>query len=157
MLADRQVTCFDHGGAVWCEETDGQLGSPERLRHMYVLGEWHFSSNCLTNWTAQHRTYLMLVTSQFLATAALHIRLPRKPLPPQTTSLFFAAPVDIAASKSKVCEMDGSYNFKSFDQASQISTLTSPLSDLIRIQPPANNLNLDDESQRRGRIRSICD
>lgn len=64
MLALRQVTDFDHGGAVWWEETDGQFGSPERL---------------------------MLVTSQFRATAALHIRLPRKPLPPQTTSFFFAA------------------------------------------------------------------
>ena len=39
--------------------------------------------------------YLMEVTSQSLATAALQILLPRNPLPPQTTSLFFAAAVDM--------------------------------------------------------------
>ena len=41
--------------------------------------------------------YLMLVTSQLRATAALHILLPRNPLPPQTTIFFFAAADDIAA------------------------------------------------------------
>ena len=64
MFADRQVTELDQAGAVWCEETDGQLGSPERE---------------------------METTSQSRATAALQILLPRKPLPPQTTSFFFAA------------------------------------------------------------------
>lgn len=42
------------------------------------------------------RTYLMLVTSQSRATAALQMRLPRKPLPPQTTSFLLAAAEDIA-------------------------------------------------------------
>jgi hypothetical protein len=31
MLADRQVTDLDHGGAVWWVEMEGQLGSPDRL------------------------------------------------------------------------------------------------------------------------------
>lgn len=44
------------------------------------------------------RTYLMLVTSQSRATAALQMRLPRKPLPPQTTSFFFATVEDIVVS-----------------------------------------------------------
>jgi hypothetical protein len=35
-------------------------------------------------------TYLMDVTSKPLATAALQIREPRKPFPPQTTSFFTA-------------------------------------------------------------------
>lgn len=37
--------------------------------------------------------YLIDTTSQSLATAALQIRLPRNPLPPHTTSFFFAATV----------------------------------------------------------------
>ena len=36
------------------------------------------------------RIYLIEVTSQLRATAALQILLPKNPLPPQTTSLFFA-------------------------------------------------------------------
>lgn len=32
------MTDFDQAGAVWCEETDGQLGSPERLvEHQSVV------------------------------------------------------------------------------------------------------------------------
>lgn len=57
------MTFSDQGGADWCEEMDGQSGVPERE---------------------------MLVTSQLRATAALQMRLPRKPLPPQTMSFFFA-------------------------------------------------------------------
>lgn len=38
-----------------------------------------------------HSAYLMETTSQSRATAALHILLPRKPLPPHTMSFFFAA------------------------------------------------------------------
>ena len=37
----------------------------------------------------------MLTTSQFRATAALHILLPKNPLPPQTTSFFVAAAEDM--------------------------------------------------------------
>lgn len=66
MLALRQVTDWDQAGAVVWEETAGQEGSPERL---------------------------MDTTSQSRATAALHILLPRKPFPPQTTSFFLAAVV----------------------------------------------------------------
>lgn len=66
MLALRQVTDWDQAGAVVWEETAGQEGSPERL---------------------------METTSQSRATAALHILLPRKPFPPQTTSFFLAAVV----------------------------------------------------------------
>lgn len=57
-----QVTDEDQAGAVVWAETDGQCGSPERE---------------------------MEVTSQLFATAALQMRVPRKPLPPQTTSLRF--------------------------------------------------------------------
>ena len=39
--------------------------------------------------------YLIDVTSHSRATAALHILLPKKPLPPHTTNFFFAA--DVAA------------------------------------------------------------
>lgn len=72
MFALRHVTLFDHGGALVWEETEGHEGSPERD---------------------------MLVTSQLRATAALQIRLPRKPLPPQTTSFFFAAVEDMTDSR----------------------------------------------------------
>lgn len=41
--------------------------------------------------------YLIETTSQSLATAALQILLPRKPLPPHTTSFFFAAAADAVA------------------------------------------------------------
>jgi len=41
-------------------------------------------------------TYLIDVTSQFLATAALQILLPKKPFPPQTT-IFLLADADAAA------------------------------------------------------------
>ena len=41
------------------------------------------------------RAYLIDVTSQFLATAALQILLPRKPFPPQTT-IFRLADADAA-------------------------------------------------------------
>lgn len=37
-------------------------------------------------------TYLIEVTSQPRATADLQMREPKKPLPPATTSFFFAAP-----------------------------------------------------------------
>lgn len=47
-------------------------------------------------------TYLMLVTSQSRATAALHILLPRKPLPPQTTIFLLTAPVDIVGAKGTI-------------------------------------------------------
>jgi hypothetical protein len=40
--------------------------------------------------------YLIETTSQSLATAALHILLPKKPFPPHTTSFFFAAAVEAA-------------------------------------------------------------
>lgn len=85
MFALRHVTSFDHGGGEVCEETEGQLGSPERL---------------------------MLVTSQLRATAALQMREPRKPLPPQTTSFFFAAAVEamicaILALKSAARRYEG--------------------------------------------------
>lgn len=68
MLALFQVTFFDQAGAVWEEVTEDQLGSPERL---------------------------IEVTSQFLATAALQILLPRKPFPPHTT-IFRLADADAA-------------------------------------------------------------
>lgn len=45
--------------------------------------------------------YLIETTSQSLATAALHILLPRKPLPPHTTSFFFAA---CAATPDMSCD-----------------------------------------------------
>lgn len=45
--------------------------------------------------------YLMEVTSQSLATAALHMRLPRKPLPPQTTIFRFT--VEDAAELMFAC------------------------------------------------------
>lgn len=67
----------------------GQEGSPERLEGVLVRG-WRSTGR-----EGRWRTYLMLVTSQSLATAALQIRLPRKPLPPQTTNLFLAAVVDM--------------------------------------------------------------
>jgi hypothetical protein len=37
MFADRHTTCFDHGGAVWWDETEGQFGSPERLYKSFTL------------------------------------------------------------------------------------------------------------------------
>ena len=71
MLALRHVTLLDQAGAVVWEEMVGQFGSPERE---------------------------MLVASQSRAMAALQMREPRKPLPPQTTSFFFAAVVDMVAN-----------------------------------------------------------
>lgn len=59
-----QVTDLDHGGGSGEEETEDQLGSPERL---------------------------IEVTSHPRATADLQIREPKKPLPPATTIFFFAA------------------------------------------------------------------
>lgn len=43
------------------------------------------------------QTHLIEVTFHSRATAALQIRLPRKPLPPHTTSFFFAAEVEAIA------------------------------------------------------------
>lgn len=63
MFALFQLTFFDHSGAVCSEETEDHLGSPERL---------------------------MEVTSQFRATAALQILLPRNPFPPHTTIFLLA-------------------------------------------------------------------
>ena len=57
-------TLSDQSGGVCDEETEDQCGVPERE---------------------------IEVTLQPLCAAALHIRLPKKPLPPHTTSFFFAA------------------------------------------------------------------
>jgi hypothetical protein len=53
------------------------------------------------------RTHLIEVTSQSRATAALQILLPRKPLPPQTTSFRFAV-VAAAISLAQTVELCGS-------------------------------------------------
>jgi hypothetical protein len=49
-------------------------------------------------------TYLMEITSQLRATAALQMRLPRKPLPPQTTSFRFA---EADAAEVAICAVCG--------------------------------------------------
>lgn len=55
-------------------------------------GKHHVSladMRCTREWKVS--AYLIEVTSHSRATAALQIRLPRNPLPPQTTSFFFTA------------------------------------------------------------------
>ena len=89
MLALFQVTFFDHEGAVVSEVTEDQLGSPERLG-----GEVLLALLSLCRWVLG-RAYLIEVTSQFLAAAALQILLPRKPFPPHTT-IFRLADADAA-------------------------------------------------------------
>ena len=76
-----QLTDVDHGGEVFEEDTDGHVGSPERLPASVKIE--HDICNGIS--------YLMEVTSHPLATADLHIRDPRKPFPPATTSRFFTA------------------------------------------------------------------
>jgi hypothetical protein len=90
MFALFQLTLLDHAGAVDSEVTEDQLGSPERLRGCHVSPVF---ADAL-RWPAA--TYLIDVTSQFLATAALQILLPKKPFPPQTT-IFLLADADAAA------------------------------------------------------------
>ena len=72
-----QVTDLDHCGASAEDVTEDQEGSPERLE-------------LLVGWLREIRVcwYLMEVMSHPLATPALHIRDPRKPLPPATTTFF---------------------------------------------------------------------
>lgn len=76
MFALRHVTLFDQAGAEVWEDTEGQCGSPDLET---------------------------LVTSQSRATAALQIRLPRKPFPPNTSSFFLAAAV-VAIARFRVDE-----------------------------------------------------
>lgn len=75
-----QSTDFDHGGGVFEEVTADHVGSPERLNLSLDIAL-----------LLREDKYLMEVTCHPLATADLHIREPRKPLPPATTSLFFVA------------------------------------------------------------------
>jgi hypothetical protein len=90
MFALFQLTLLDHAGAVDSEVTEDQLGSPERLCRCHV-------STVFANTLGRPAvTYLIDVTSQFLATAALQILLPKKPFPPQTT-IFLLADADAAA------------------------------------------------------------
>ena len=81
------------------EVTEDQLGSPERLGREVLLA---FCCLALIN-VCLHETYLIEVTSQFLATAALQILLPRKPFPPHTT-IFRLADAD-AAVEAIVADM----------------------------------------------------
>lgn len=89
MFALFQLTFFDHAGAVFSEVTEDQLGSPERLLEEVLLA----LISCFQLVFGQ--AYLIEVTSQFLATAALQILLPRKPFPPHTT-IFRLADADAA-------------------------------------------------------------
>jgi hypothetical protein len=90
MFALFQFTLLDHAGAVDSEVTEDQLGSPERLCRIFV------SKAFVEALSLPAATYLIDVTSQFLATAALQILLPKKPFPPQTT-IFLLADADAAA------------------------------------------------------------
>jgi hypothetical protein len=90
MFALFQFTLLDHAGAVDSEVTEDQLGSPERLCRSFV------SKAFVEALSLPAATYLIDVTSQFLATAALQILLPKKPFPPQTT-IFLLAEADAAA------------------------------------------------------------
>lgn len=74
------VTDVDQGGGAVSEVTDGHVGSPDRLKH----GQYNQSHG----WG---KLYLIEVTSQPLATAALQMREPRKPFPPATTNFRLAA------------------------------------------------------------------
>lgn len=74
------VTDVDQGGGAVSEVTAVHLGSPDRLKH----GQYNHSHD----WG---KLYLIEVTSQPLATAALQMREPRKPFPPATTNFLFAA------------------------------------------------------------------
>ena len=76
------------GGEVMC----CHWGSPERLGG--VSGVW-------VRRGGEREVNLMEVTSQPLLTAALHIREPRKPLPPQTTSRLAA--VIVLGSELGLC------------------------------------------------------
>ena len=89
MLALFQLTFFDQAGAVFSEVTEDQLGSPERLRREILLALLSPLHHILG------QAYLIEVTSQFLATAALQILLPKKPFPPHTT-IFRLADADAA-------------------------------------------------------------
>jgi hypothetical protein len=89
MFALFQLTFFDHEGAVFSEVTEDQLGSPERLGREVLLALLSLCRLILG------QAYLIEVTSQFLATAALQILLPKKPFPPHTT-IFRLADADAA-------------------------------------------------------------
>jgi len=71
-----QETFSDHSGGVCEEETEDQCGVPERDTE---------------------------VTDHPLCAAALHIRLPKNPLPPHTTSFFFAAEAVADAIGAALC------------------------------------------------------
>jgi hypothetical protein len=80
MSARSQVTLCAHAGGVEEAVIEDHVGSPDRLLLLckqVVLSKKFYFDHFLTN--------LIDVTSQPLATADLHIREPRKPLPPQTT------------------------------------------------------------------------
>ena len=70
----------DQVGGVEEAVIDGQDGSPERLR-----------LHQLTVLLLGRRVYLIETTSHPRAMADLHIRDPKKPVPPATTSRFLAA------------------------------------------------------------------
>jgi hypothetical protein len=77
-------TFWDQDGGFGEAVTVCQWGAPERLCGVSEGGlRWR--------WSYDEVTYLTDVTSQFLATAALHILDPRKPLPPKTTIRLVAA------------------------------------------------------------------
>ena len=67
MLAACQLTLVDHGGGVEEDVTDDQLGSPERLYAALA------ALSCLMSIC---HSYLIDITSQSLAAAALQMRLP---------------------------------------------------------------------------------
>lgn len=102
-----------------CEETDGHEGSPERLAQSRQL---LFEVNA-----CRRLSYLMLVTSQSRAIAALHMRLPRKPLPPQTTSFFFAAAAMFGSVHSNVGSKQRSFSPKLCNTRQSLSSVTSKL------------------------------
>jgi hypothetical protein len=95
MFALCQLTLLDHAGAVDSEVTEDQLGSPERLCRCHV------STLLADALGSPASSYLIDVTSQFLATAALQILLPKKPFPPQTT-IFLLADADAAAVEAMI-------------------------------------------------------
>lgn len=80
----------------------------------------------------------MLVTCQPRAVAALHIRLPKNPLPPQTTSFVFAAvEADIVGLDVIEDEMDNS----SFKRSTLNESLGRALHHRVRLgsgEPPSS-------------------
>ena len=81
---------------------------------------------CTRKWKVS--AYLIEVTSHSRATAALQMRLPRKPLPPQTTSFFFTADAVAILPNNKAVEKGSSARIDSVRYCKSRDSLNASIS-----------------------------